>query len=274
VVRRYPQTAVKRALIVTHLEDRHTGLTRGCLERAGWPVAEWNPLDDVPAPPLSELSGIVSLGGRDSATAVDRHPFLAAEVELMRDALDAGVPILGMCLGAQLLAVAAGGRVSTMERMYVGWPELTMFDAARADPVFGGLESGLPVLKWHEDIIAVPEGSVALGATRPVPGETLFRIGSCAWGSQMHLELTPPMLVDGWLAEAGGIAEIESAGYDITRFRAESTRRLERQMAAAEPVFTRFAEFLLTREPPAPAGAHGPDSQGWPPSAGRWTASR
>ena len=239
---------MKRTLIVTHLEDRHTGLTRESLERAGCQVSEWNPLDDAPAPPLAELSGIVSLGGRESATAVDRHPFLAAEVELMRAALADGVPILGMCLGAQLLAVAAGGRVSTMERMYVGWPELTMLEAAREDPLFGGLESGLPVLKWHEDIIALPEGSVLLGATTTVPGETLFRVGSSAWGSQMHLELTPPMLVDGWLAEAGGVAEIESAGHDIAEFRAESGRRLERQMAAAEPVFTRFARFLLAHE--------------------------
>lgn len=239
---------MKPALIVTHLEDRQTGLVRGCLEGAGLPVTGWNPLDDRPPPALDGIAGLVSLGGRMSATAIDRHPFLVAEVELMRGALSAEVPILGMCLGAQLLAVASGGRVTTMERLYVGWPELSMLGAAREDPVFGGLRSGLPVLKWHEDAIAVPDDAVLLGTTDPVPGATLFRVGSAAWGSQMHLELTPPMLLDGWLAEPEGIGEIESVGHNIDRFRAESARRLERQMASSKPLFSRFAALVLTPE--------------------------
>jgi GMP synthase (glutamine-hydrolysing) len=236
---------MKPILIVTHLEDRHTGLVRDSLEGAGSPVVEWNPLDDAPARAVAEISGIVSLGGRMSATEIDRHPFLAAEVELMCAALAGEVPILGMCLGAQLLAVASGGRVSTMERMYVGWPALAPLAAAHEDPLFGGLAPGLPVLKWHEDVIEIPAGAVVLGTT-PSPGAALFRVGSAAWGSQMHLELTPSMLLDGWLAEPRGVAEIESAGYQIDAFRAESRGRLEVQMAASRPVFSRFAQVALT----------------------------
>jgi GMP synthase-like glutamine amidotransferase len=246
------------ALIVTHLDDRHTGLVRDSLQGAGLEVVEWNPLDDAPAPSVSDISGIVSLGGRMSATEVDRHPFLAAEVELLRDALATRLPVLGMCLGAQLLAVAASGRVSRMERMYVGWPELSLLPVVAEDPVFGGLPADLPVLKWHEDMIDVPADSVLLGIAGP--GAALFRIGAAAWGSQMHLELTPPMLL-GWLAERGGIAEIEAAGYDIDAFRAESRRRLAAQMTAAQPVFSRFARLVLTpatiATAPPPARADG-----------------
>jgi GMP synthase (glutamine-hydrolysing) len=237
---------MKPALVVTHLEDRHTGLVAESLEAADCPVAGWNPLDHAPAPEADRISGIVSLGGRESATALHRHPFLDAEVQLMRAALDAGVPILGMCLGAQLLAVAAGGRVTTMARMNVGWPELSLLPDAGEDPVFGGLPSRLPVLKWHEDIIDLPPEGTALGSTEG-PGAALFRIGPAAWGSQAHLELTPSMLLDGWLAEESGISEIESAGYEIDAFRAESRRRLEPQMAAARPVFERFAGLVRSR---------------------------
>jgi GMP synthase (glutamine-hydrolysing) len=236
---------MKPVVIVTHLEDRHAGLVRGCLEAAGCPVLEVNPLDDVFAPTVGEISGIVSLGGRMSATEIGHHPFLAAEVELMRAALSAEVPIIGMCLGAQLLAVAAGGRVSTMDRMYVGWPQLLPLAAAAADPVFGGLGPGLAVLKWHEDAIDAPPEAIALGTTTS-PGAALFRVGSAAWGSQMHLEVTPAMLLEGWLAEPRGVAEIEAAGYEIDAFRLESRRRLERQMAAAQPLFSRFARLVLT----------------------------
>jgi GMP synthase-like glutamine amidotransferase len=234
---------VKPALIVTHLEDRNNGLVRESLERAGCPVREFNPLDQAPAPTIDEVSAIVSLGGLVSATQADRDPFLAVEVALMAAALDDRVPVLGMCLGAQLLAVAAGGRVTTMDRMYVGWPELELLEAAGEDPIFGGLALGVPVLEWHEDMIDLPAGAITLGTT-PGQGAALFRIGPAAWGSQMHLEVTPPMLLDGWLAESHGIAEIEAAGYDIDEFRRDSASRLQAQMAATLPVFSRFAGLV------------------------------
>lgn len=234
---------MKPALIVTHLEDRNNGLVRESLERAGCPVREFNPLDQAPAPTIDEVSAIVSLGGLVSATQADRDPFLAVEVALMAAALDDRVPVLGMCLGAQLLAVAAGGRVTTMDRMYVGWPELELLEAAGEDPIFGGLALGVPVLEWHEDMIDLPAGAITLGTT-PGQGAALFRIGPAAWGSQMHLEVTPPMLLDGWLAESHGIAEIEAAGYDIDEFRRDSASRLQAQMAATLPVFSRFAGLV------------------------------
>ena len=189
---------------------------------------------------MSEIAGIVSLGGNDSATRASEDPFLAAEVGLMADALDAGIPVLGMCLGAQLLAVAGGGQVTAMGRMVAGWPELSLLPAAADDPVFGALPDDLPVLKWHEDEIAAPPGAVALGTT-PGPGAALFRLGSSAWGSQAHLELTPSLLIDTWLADPSAAREIEGAGHPIAAFRAQSARRLVTQMAAARPVFERFA---------------------------------
>lgn len=279
--RRYPGRAVKPTVIVTHLEDRHTGLVRTCLEDAGCRVVAWDALGPAPAPSLAEISGIVSLGGRVSATEIDRHRFLAEEVELMRDALAGDVPVLGMCLGAQLLAAAAGGRVAPMRRMYVGWPELSLLPAADEDPVVAPLPTGLPVLEWHEDLIELPPGAVTLGTT-PTPGAALFRIGPSAWGSQMHLELTPEMLVDTWLADPGSVVEIEAAGYEIDPFRAESRGRLVAQMAASRPLFQRFGQVVaaaqVSQASPAPRqgapAAQGPDSQGSPPSAGRWMPIR
>ncbi|MGI8712031.1 MAG: type 1 glutamine amidotransferase [Solirubrobacteraceae bacterium] len=237
---------MRPTLIVTHLDDRDTGLVRGCLERAGCPVAQVDSVDGDPLPPLSALGAIVTLGGRQSATRADQDPFLSAEVGLLSDALVAGVPVLGMCLGAQLLAVAGGGRVAAMESMYAGWPPLALLPCAASDPVFGALPDGLPVLKWHEDLIQAPAGAQLLGTTAS-PGAALFRVGASAWGSQMHLELTPGLLVDTWLAESGGIAEIEGAGHPIAEFRAESRRRLVAQMAAARPMFARFAEVVRSR---------------------------
>ncbi len=212
------------------------------IELEGSDVLEVNVLDGARLPPLDEVSGIVSLGGLMSATNFQGDPFLSTEVELMQAALRDQTPVLGVCLGAQLLAVAAGGLVSTLDSMFVGWPELSSLPAAADDPLFEGLDGELPVLKWHEDVIDPPPGAVIL-ATTDGPGAALFRIGPAAWGSQAHLEVDGPMLLDGWLAEPRSVAEVTAAGYDIDLFRAESRERLPAQMSAARPVFAAFARL-------------------------------
>jgi GMP synthase-like glutamine amidotransferase len=236
---------VPPVLIITHLDDHDSGLVREQLELSGCDVLAANALDGSMLPPVGEVSGIVSLGGEMSATAYRRDPFLSAEVELMRAALEDRTPVIGMCLGAQLLAVAAGGEVSTLDSMYVGWPELSPLPDAVDDRLFAGLIPGLPVLKWHEDVINPPAGAVVLGTTLS-PGAALFRIGAAAWGSQAHLEVNEPMVLDGWLAEPRGIAQVQAAGYELERFRAESRERLPGQMAAARPVFSAFAELAIS----------------------------
>jgi GMP synthase-like glutamine amidotransferase len=238
---------VKPTLIVTHLPDRAVGIVRDALEAAGCAVIERNPGDAHELPAAHELGGIVSLGGRQSATRVDEDPFLAAEAELLTNALERQVPILGMCLGAQLLAVAAGGHVRYSGTMNAGWPDMTLLPAAAHDPLFASFPGSLPVLKWHEDIIEPPAAAVEL-ATTPGPGAALFRVGDCAWGSQAHLELTEPMLIEGWTRDPDDISEIEGAGHRIEEFREASRRHLVAQVAAARPMFTAFGA-LTTSSP-------------------------
>jgi GMP synthase-like glutamine amidotransferase len=127
---------VNPVLIVTHMSDRAVGIVRESLQSAGCPVIERNPADPDPLPNAAELSGVVSLGGRQSATRVDADPFIAA--------------------------------------MYAGWPELVTLPAAADDPVCSALPDRLPVLKWHEDFIELPPGAHVLGAT-PGPDAALFR---------------------------------------------------------------------------------------------------
>lgn len=242
---------MKPALIITHLPDRQVGIVREALQDAGCAVIERNPGDSDALPAAEEIAGVVTLGGRQSATRVAQDPFLTAEVELLEQALARRVPVLGMCLGAQLLAVAAGGRVSYAGSMKAGWPQLRILPAGAEDPLFGAFPARIPVLKWHEDIIEMPPQATELGTT-PGPGAALFRVGPCAWGSQAHLELTPSMLIEGWTADPADIAEIEGAGHRIEDFRAQSRSHLVTQMAAARPMFTAFGR-LATSCPSLPA---------------------
>lgn len=109
--------------------------------------------------------------------------------------------------------------------------------------MFGRLTDRLPVLEWHEDQIDVPETATILGTTQ-TPGAALFRIGSAAWGSQMHLEVTSSLLIDCWLDEEIGVVELEAAGHKIDQFRAESSANLPAQMSQARSAFVSFVKLL------------------------------
>ncbi len=243
---------MRPVLMFTHFDDRRTGLVGEGLELAGCSMVEANPADGLPPWSIDEIAAIVSFGGRQSARDAHRDPFLAAEVRLMRDALALETPVLGLCLGAQLLAVASGGEVSRLGPMSVGWPRLSPLPAARQDPVFGALNGGLQALEWHEDVLSAGPGAVQL-ATTPGPGDALFRLGSAAWGSQPHIEVSESMLLEGWLADESGIADVEAMGYEIDAFRDETRELLAIQIEAVRPVFERFAEVVRASE-----GARGP----------------
>jgi GMP synthase (glutamine-hydrolysing) len=238
---------MRPVLIFTHFDDRRTGLVGDALELAGCSMVQANPADGIPAWSIDGISAIVSFGGRLNAQEADRDPFLAAEVALMREALARETPVLGFCLGAQLLAVASGGEVWRLGRTLVGWPRLSPLPAAREDPLFGALRGGLHVLEWHQDAIAAGSDAVLL-ATTSGPGDALYRVGPSAWGSQAHIEVSQAMLLDGWLADKAGIADVEAMAYEIDAFRDEARAHLAVQTEAARAVFERFGQLVSARE--------------------------
>ncbi len=232
-------------LVVNHLPGPETGLVDHALRSEGLPLVEVNIFEEPRLPGLEDVAGIVSLGGMMGVPDAAEYPFLAAELELLREALAAETPILGLCLGAQLLATAAGGEVRRLDRRYVGWPELVALPQAHDDPLFSRLPERTVVLEWHEDAIEPPPGATVLAETAG-PGCAVFRAGPAAWGSQIHLELTPEMLA-GWLspAELDGLAGL---GLDSERFAREAPARLRRQGEATGPVIREFARLVRVRE--------------------------
>lgn len=245
---------MRPVLAITHLPKHgKLGLTDAPLLARGVGVRRLNMYDHDTLPALGEVAAVASFGGQMSVTEISRHPFLEWELGLMREALDEGVPVLGMCLGAQVLALASGGEVRRLERRYVGWPELQLTAAGRADALFSAVSDGLPVLKWHSDGI-FPARDDAVLAETGTPGCAIFRAGEAAWGSQMHLETTPDILFDEWLADPLELDGLAETGADAEAFTADARRRLPVQMEAFRPVFERFADLVAERERAAPLG--------------------
>jgi GMP synthase (glutamine-hydrolysing) len=151
----------------------------------------------VPLPDLSEVSAVVIMGGPQSADAVDRHPGLAWERAYAAAAVNASVPVLGVCLGHQILSLALGGGVRRAERAEFGFAPVDLTDDGARSPL--AAIRGLPVLQWHEDVADLPDGARLLASTPDCPNQA-FAVGS-ALGLQFHLEVGAALFAR-WMAQA------------------------------------------------------------------------
>jgi GMP synthase-like glutamine amidotransferase len=184
------------------------------------------PLDIVrldrgePVPPGEELGGVIVMGGPMSVHDTSDHPHLVHERRLLRDAVERDLPILGVCLGAQLLAAALDARVERGPLPEIGIGEVTLTEEGRADLVIGSDSDSFPVVHWHEDTFHVPERCVLLAGSALYKNQA-FRLGRRAYAFQFHLEVDralaqawAPKLPPGALEESRR-AEVERAGRAI-----------------------------------------------------------
>jgi GMP synthase (glutamine-hydrolysing) len=141
----------------------------------------------MPVPRSGSVDALVVMGGPMGALDDVEHPHLLAERELIADCARRGTPVLGVCLGAQLLAAALGGRVYRGPAPEVGTGAVRLTDAGRRDPVLGPAGSPLAVLHWHQDTFELPEGATLLASSSRYPHQA-FRWGS-AYGLQFHVEM-------------------------------------------------------------------------------------
>ncbi len=189
-----------RVLSVTHGPTVGGGIFDETVEREGHELRRWVvPLGDDPPDPARH-DAIMVFGGGMHPDQDGSHPWLAHEVAFLRRALDAGVPLLGVCLGSQLIARAAGAWVGPAAAPEVGWLEVELTQAGRADPVLSALPPRVQAFQWHSYTFALPEGAVEL-AVSPVARQAyrLERDGR-AWGIQFHAEVTRTM-IEAWAAE-------------------------------------------------------------------------
>jgi GMP synthase-like glutamine amidotransferase len=210
-------------VVLQHVRYEGPGAIAEALDHAGHPqrVVRIDQGEPVPAAPtVGAMAGLVVMGGPMGVHDAELG-WLHDERVLMKAAVDAGLPVLGVCLGAQQLAFALGGVVATGPVDEVGVGEVHLGPNAVGDPVLGPAGSQLPCMHWHRDTFTLPDGAVLLASSDLYPHQA-FRFGARAYGLQFHVEVTAslvghwgPHLPPGVIVRAPDIAHIGRAGYGV-----------------------------------------------------------
>lgn len=236
---------MKPLLLIKHDPVETCGVALPTLEAEGIDLLVVEAWDErAPRPSAEEISGVVEFGGEMHVEDDHVLPSLAWERSLTREAVDRGLPYLGSCLGAQILARALDASVFRAPAKEIGFTVLRPTAAAGRDPMLSVYEDGDMVFHWHEDTFDLPAGAELLATGDVIPAQA-FRIGERAWGLQFHFELDAPEL-DVWLDDAersGG--DLKSAwGKSAAEVRDEAKRFIARHEEQGRKVFRRFADVV------------------------------
>jgi GMP synthase (glutamine-hydrolysing) len=198
---------------------------------------------EMALPDLDEVSALAVFGGGQHIWEIERHPDLVAERDLIRQGVESVRPVLGICLGSQLLAAAMGGGVHPAERRQCRFAPFYPTEAGATDTLFSVFSPGDLVFHWHGDTWDLPDGGELLSSSDVVPNQS-FRVGDVAWGSQFHFEVTPEAL-EQWITAAAPElpATWGRTGEDI---RMEARRFLGKQQERARELVRRFARVVVS----------------------------
>jgi GMP synthase (glutamine-hydrolysing) len=184
-------------LSVVHGEKVRAGVFGDAVAARGHRLEEWSLAWGTSLPrPLDAYGAVLVFGGAMHADQEGHHPWLRDENLFLQRLLDLRTPVLGICLGAQLLAKAAHAQVGPAQEPEIGWYPVQLTDAAAGDPVLGGLPEHFEAFQWHYYAHGVPAGGVELA--RNDLCTQAFRLGDSAWGVQFHPEVTLAQ-IESWL---------------------------------------------------------------------------
>ena len=219
---RHRAAAMKRILVFQHVPYEPLGYLNPQLKQAGFRIRYVNFGREPGArPTLDGYSGLVVLGGPMSVNQTAQFPHLLTEIDVIHGALERGMPVLGICLGAQLMARALGASVRRSASPEIGWYPVRLTDSGREDPLFSGFGPEEHIFQWHSDTFDLPQGAIRLASSDVYPNQA-FRFGRNAYAFQFHIEVTEQMILE-WLRHEA--VDLDRIGRDTAEFYADYVRR-------------------------------------------------
>jgi GMP synthase-like glutamine amidotransferase len=184
---------MKRVLVLTHVENEGPGTLGFFLNYLGVRIRTIRLYEGENLPgDASKYDAIISMGGPMNVDEEDRYPFLSKEVKFLKRAIDSNVPVIGICLGAQLITKACCAKVERMAEEERGWKRVFLTDEGRRDILFQGLPGIIQVFQWHGYTFDIPYGGELIATAKDCPNQA-FRYRN-AYGLQFHIEVTGNMI--------------------------------------------------------------------------------
>ena len=232
-----------KVLVFQHVPYEPLGTLDPLLKQSGFRIRYVNfSRDPGQRPTLDKYAALIVLGGPMNAHQIDTYPNLITEVEIIREAVAQDMSVLGICLGAQLLAKALGGTVKRNPDREIGWYDVHLTDAGSDDPVLSTFAKQQRVIQWHEDGIDLPAGCIHL-ASSPSSNVQAFRHGEHAYGFQFHLEVNAS-LIERWLTVPGNQAVLdeEVQRVDPRIIREQTAESVDALQALSNATFSRWID--------------------------------
>lgn len=230
-----------RVLVFRHVPHEHLGRIEPELARRGIGIDYadvYQPGAAAPDPSLYD--GLIFMGGPMSVN--DGLPYLEQEARWIAQAVEARRPVLGVCLGAQLIAKALGARVYPNPVKEIGWFEIDLTGEAAGDPLFAGVGPRETVFQWHGETFDLPPGARLLASSAACVRQA-FCVGSSTYGMQFHLEVTPEMIAD-WCAQDANCGDLREVPAPI-----DTAHNAARLLVLARQVFGRWCDLLAIQSP-------------------------
>jgi GMP synthase (glutamine-hydrolysing) len=234
---------LKPVLCVSHEASVSPGIAAEVFDEAGVPFRMMRAWEETDWPAPDDIAGLVVLGGEMNAHEVDAFPFLKDVHAFTAGVVAKGVPVLGICLGAQILAIVLGGSVTRSPRVEIGFKLLDATIEGKSDPVLGGFADDIAVFQWHEDTFVLPPAVTLLLSGGGF--DQAFRWGANCYGTQFHFEVTESDIA-AWIEATPSERLLHYWGRSGEEVLAEARSKLPEQQDAARVAFRQWSGLLET----------------------------
>ncbi len=232
---------MSKVWVLQHTQPETLGTIQDALTAESITAEYVRAFEGQPVPQrMGEAVGLVVMGGPMGVYEQAQYPYLIDEIHLIEDALKAGMPVIGVCLGSQLLASALGAEVVSSGRKEIGWHTVTLADGASTDPLLAGVPPSFTGFHWHGDVFDLPRDAVSL-ASSGMTAHQAFRYGNKAYGFLFHMEVTAEV-IGGMVAAFTD--EMVEAGVTQAEVTSDITERLPRLHEVGNTVFSRWAGLI------------------------------
>ena len=240
---------MKKLLVFQHVPHELLGTLNPMLKKSGFRIRYVNFARHPDAEPtLDGYDGLVVLGGPMSVNDTAQLPHLVTEMRMIEEALRRNLPVLGICLGAQLIAKVLGAAVYPNREKEIGWYDVSPTEHAQNDPLLGALAASEKIFQWHGETFDIPRSTRHL-AFSSLCANQAFRYGDNVYGFQFHLEVDTPM-IHRWLRVAENRKEISLLGgrIDPESIHRETSEYISRLHQLSDRVFGEFIHLFGARE--------------------------